>query len=147
MIGLMTLQGLKAAEITQIKIKDIDLQKGEIQIKSSIKSNSRTLKLQANQILLLHEFIQEKNADCGQKTADYLIQITAEDITKFCKRNLKITPTKIRQSVIKNLIKKGNDIRIVQHFAGHKDADTTEKYKEKNLHTLQENIGKYHTFR
>jgi site-specific recombinase XerC len=37
----------------------------------------------------------------------------------------KIQPIKIRQSVIANLLKKENDTRVVQVFAGHHRVSTT----------------------
>jgi len=110
------------------------------------------LKLQSNQILLLHQYINENTANYELKTANYLIQMKADDITKFIQRHFRdaienktINAKKIRQSVIRNLLLKGNDIRMVQYFAGHKDADSTEKYKETGIQTLQESINKYHT--
>ncbi len=147
-ISLLIYQALRIEEITKIELNDIDLNKGEILIKSTVKSNQRTLKLQSNQILLFNEYIKENEnkQDC------FLIKMKADDITKFIKRHFRnaikdknINAKKIRQSVIKNLLEKGNDIRMVQYFAGHKEADSTEKYKQTQVNTLQENINKYHT--
>ena len=153
-ISLLIYQALRVEEITKIQLSDIDLNKGELSIKSTIKSNARTLKLQSNQILLLHQYINENTVNSELKTVNYLIKMQSDDITKFIQRhfknaieNKKINALKIRQSVIRNLLDKGNDIRMVQYFAGHKDADSTEKYKQTQVNTLQENINKYHTIK
>jgi integrase/recombinase XerD len=55
-----------------------------------------------------------------------------------------MTTKTIRQSVITNLLSKGNDLRMVQEFAGHKHPDTTEKYKQTGLKALQNAIEKHH---
>lgn len=77
-----------------------------------------------------------------------------EDITKHVKRSFKnkfkgrkVNVTTIRQSVITNLLKAGNDLRIVQVFAGHKYPSTTEKYKQTNVEALKTAIQSYHPIR
>lgn len=56
----------------------------------------------------------------------------------------KLTPTSIRQSVITNLLSQGNNLRMVQEFAGHKHPDTTEKYRQTGLKALQDAVEKHH---
>ena len=51
---------------------------------------------------------------------------------------------KIRQSVIAHLLKENNDLRIVQEFAGHRRAGSTEAYKRTGLEELKSNIEKLH---
>ncbi|MCC6691587.1 MAG: hypothetical protein IT235_08655 [Bacteroidia bacterium] len=41
-------------------------------------------------------------------------------------------------------LKKGNDIRMVQHFAGHKNPSSTERYKIKDIEELKAGVNKYH---
>ena len=59
----------------------------------------------------------------------------------------KVNCQTIRQSVITNLLKAGNDLRIVQVFAGHKYPDTTEKYKQTDTEALKTAIQNYHPIR
>lgn len=56
----------------------------------------------------------------------------------------KLIPLKIRQSVIAHLLKENNDIRIVQEFAGHRRAASTEAYKQTGLEELKSAIEKLH---
>ncbi|MEN8119752.1 MAG: tyrosine-type recombinase/integrase [Bacteroidota bacterium] len=56
----------------------------------------------------------------------------------------KLNPKTVRQSVITNLLKQGNDLRIVQAFAGHKYPSTTEKYRQTGIEELKAGIEKYH---
>jgi site-specific recombinase XerD len=56
----------------------------------------------------------------------------------------KMSPQKIRQSVIAQLLKQNNDIRMVQAFAGHKRIGTTESYKQSGLEALKASIEQLH---
>ncbi len=56
----------------------------------------------------------------------------------------KLIPLKIRQSVIAHLLKENNDVRIVQEFAGHRRAASTEAYKQTGLEELKSAIERLH---
>jgi len=155
-IGLLIYQGITTGELTRIELKDINLDTGEIYIKSSAKLGSRTLKLKPKQILPLHQYIHEirpkllrskteklvinklGNAETGEQIS-YLVS-TFKHL--FPERNL--NPKTIRQSVITNLLKAGNDLRVVQVFAGHKHPSATENYKQANVEQLKKLVEKHH---
>jgi integrase/recombinase XerD len=156
-MSLLVHQGLRIGEIENIKINDIDLEKACIQIHKTGITNARNLPLQASQILLLHEFISKdrnklktwRNDENALLLGKLGTPITKEDvdylISTYQKQSKKrLTSTTIRQSVIANLLIKNNDLRIVQHFAGHKSPDTTEKYRQTGLNALQTAIEKMH---
>ena len=165
-ISLLIYQGLTVQEITALKVKDIDLDQGTIYIKgsktkSSKSPKSRTLPLQANQILLIHNYLKEDREKLLQYNVtehqDYLIlgqygeAIHPHSISRIINENRaeseKIQPLKIRQSVIANLLKKENDTRVVQVFAGHRRASTTIQYKQTDLEILQKAVEEYHPIR
>ena len=156
-MSLLVNQGLRLGEIENIKLTDIDLEKATIQINKTGITNARNLPLKAEQILLLYEFInQDRNklktfrndenalllgklgTPIRKEDVDYLISTYQKQSKK------KLTTTTIRQSVIANLFIKNNDLRIVQHFAGHKSPDTTEKYRQTGLNALKTAIDKLH---
>jgi integrase/recombinase XerD len=56
----------------------------------------------------------------------------------------KLLPLKIRQSVLAHLLKQNHDVRIVQVFAGHRKAASTEEYKQTGLEELKQAVIKYH---
>jgi integrase/recombinase XerD len=156
--SLLVYQALVPIEIEALQITDINLMEGSIYIKATYKTNSRTLQLKPNQILLFHHYITEirpKLLQCNQSNA-LLIGIrgeamTAEDITKHVKRsfkalypNRKVNAQTIRQSVITNLLKQGHDVSVVQRFAGHKYPSATERYKQNEIETLKAAVNKYH---
>jgi site-specific recombinase XerD len=156
-MSLLVNQGLRLGEIGNIKVSDIDLEKATIQIHKTGITNARNLPLKAEQILLLYQYIdQDRNklktfrndqnalllgklgTPIRKEDVDYLISTYQKQFKK------KLTTTTIRQSVITNLLAKNNDLRVVQHFAGHKSPDTTEKYKETGLNALKTAIDKLH---
>ena len=158
-MSLLIYQGIKTGELIKIKIQDIDLEKAQIKITGTALTNNRTLPLKAQQILLLHEYINQhrKELITFRTKEDYLLlsklgtPTTSEDISYLLSTynrkdfgRKRLTTVTIRQSVIANLLARNNDLRLVQEFAGHKHLDTTEKYKEIGLHALKTAIEKHH---
>lgn len=159
-MSLLVNQGLRIGEIENLKLTDVDLEKADLQIQATGITNARNLPLKAEQILLLYQYInQDRNklktfrndqnalllgklgTPIRKEDVDYLITTYQNQFKK------KLTATTIRQSVIANLLTKNNDLRIVQHFAGHKSPDTTEKYRQTGLNALKTAIEKLHPVR
>lgn len=157
-VSLLVYQALTVAEICSLNIEDINLEKAEIYIKSKHKKKTRTLQLKARQILLFHNylkedypnltrFIQHKNPTklITGKLQEYTRpNILNRMINERRKPEERLQPIKIRQSVIANLLRKENDTRIVQVFAGHKRASTTIQYKQSELEILKNAINNFH---
>lgn len=59
MVGLLVYQGLDSGEMARIEITHIHLKEGSIFIPSGRRSNGRTLKLKADQILPFKTYLQE----------------------------------------------------------------------------------------
>jgi site-specific recombinase XerD len=138
--SLLIYQGLTVGEICNLQIEDINLEKAEIYIKSTETKKGRTLPLNAKQILLflnylkedkpkLTKYLQSENPIKTLITGKFEEKVRPNVINKMINEHLpkneQLKPIKIRQSVIANLLKKENDTRIVQVFAGHKRASTT----------------------
>jgi integrase/recombinase XerD len=160
--SLLIYQGLTVGEIVALEIDDINLEQAEIYIKSSEKSKSRILPLQAKQILLFLNYLKEdkpkliqylqsetpiKTLITGKFEEKVRPNVINKMINEYLPKNEQLQPIKIRQSVIANLLKKENDTRIVQVFAGHKRASTTILYKQTELEILQNAINLYHPIR
>lgn len=158
LMSLLIYQGLQPRELANISIQDINLQQATIYIKATTNTNSRELPLKASQILLFQKYETEirKKLLKENETEKYLVGIrgndfTEIDITSHIKHNYKglftgrkVNAMTIRQSVITNLLKQHNDLRIVQSFAGHKYPSTTERYKQNDIEALQQQINLHH---
>jgi len=168
-ISLLVYQALTVLEISQIRVEDVKLEAGTIYIRENVKNRGRTLDLKPQQILLMHSYLKEdpRKPDGNgagwkwywrkrppRKRFDYFIlsengvQIWKSGINRMINRGRekgdRITPMKIRQSVIANLLKAGHDLRVVQAFAGHRRTASTEAYKQTGLEELKAAIEKLH---
>jgi len=158
LMSLLIYQALLPQEIEQIRVQDVDLEKGTIRIHSGSKTNSRTLPLKMQQVMLFYNYIyKERTQLLGNQKSEILLighrgkAVKAEDIPKHIKRHYtnrfegrRITAQSIRQSVIANLLKNGKELRAVQAFAGHRYPSATEKYRQNNVELLRTAINNYH---
>ena len=161
-LGLLIYQALTTHEILHLKANDIDLNEGTIEIKETNlpgrrTNKSRTLALKPKQILVMHDYIKTHRKELWQrqkpsKRKDYFIlnenglQLWGSYLNRMLKEATddKYKPMKIRQSVIAHLLKENHDIRVVQEFAGHRKAGSTEAYQRTGLEELKTNIEKLH---
>jgi len=160
-ISLLIYQALSVLEISQLDIENIDLEKGTIYIKANVKNKSRTLSLKADQIMLIHKYLTETRLLLENKSKSHCIEdknalILSQAGTRIQHHSIskqinygreeheKMQPLKIRQSVIAHLLKQNHDLRIVQVFAGHRRAASTEEYKQSGLEELKTSIQRHH---
>ena len=157
-MSLLVNQALLVGDIEKLRIEDLDLKEAKIKVQKTGITNERILELKAEQILLFYQYLQQERAQLErQKTSFFLLNklgsvITKDDINYLVSTyqkdfTKKITSVRIRQSVIKLKLDQGENLRKVQYFAGHKHADTTEKYKETGIDALQTAINQYHPIR
>lgn len=161
-ISLLIYQALTTHEISAIGLEDLNLEKASIFIKGSYSNRNRMLSLKANQVMLFYQYLnndrprllsKNKQPKAGEQnlvilsyTGKKLLPSNITDILnpRRQKPKVKILPIKIRQSVIMHLLKQGHDLRVVQVFAGHRRAASTEAYKQTGLDELKTAIQKHH---
>jgi integrase/recombinase XerD len=155
-LSLLIHQALLTREICGLKVADIDLEKGQIYVRETVKTNARTLPLKAEQVMLIYRYLSEYRARfIKQETESLIISGRGQAelgegvhylVTTMRKviPHKKLTPMTIRQSVIANKLKAGQDLRIVQVFAGHRQPSSTEAYRTNNLEELRTAVAKYH---
>lgn len=160
-ISLLVYQALTVLEVSQLRVEDVKLEAGTVYIRENVKNRGRMLDLKPRQILLMHTYLKEDwkrywRKRPSRKRFDYFIlsengvQIWKSGINRMINRGRekggRITPMKIRQSVIANLLKEGHDLRVVQVFAGHRRTASTEAYKQTGLEELKAAIEKLHPY-
>jgi site-specific recombinase XerD len=160
-MSLLVNQALLVGEIERLRIENLDLKNAKIKVQKTGITNERILELKAEQILLFYEYLKEEREQLETfrtENENYFLlgklgtKITSDDINYLVstyKKNFtkKLTSVTIRQSVIKLKLDQGENLRKVQYFAGHKSADTTEKYKETGINALQNAINQFHPIR
>ncbi len=143
-LGLLVYQGLTSGETAKLETNHINLAEGKIYVPSTRKSNARTLKLQANQILPIKTYIEESKPKPylfpSKKQSDMICNIVSQ-----VKNNHPeiIDSRQIRTSVIMNWLKT-NNIRQVQYMAGHKSIRSTEQYRQQDLSDLTKQLELFH---
>lgn len=147
LLGLLVYQGLTSGETAKLETNHINLAEGKIYIPSTRKSNARTMKLQANQILPIKSYIEEFKPNPylfpTKKHSDMICKIVEQ-----AKKNHPeiIDSRQIRTSVIMNWLKT-NNIRQVQYMAGHKSIRSTEQYRTHDLTDLTKQLELFHPLR
>ena len=147
LLGLLIYQGLTSGETAKLETNHINLAEGKIYIPSTRKSNARTLKLQATQILPIKSYIEEFKPNPylfpTKKYSDMVCKIVEQ-----AKKNHPeiIDSRQIRTSVIMNWLKT-NNIRQVQYMAGHKSIRSTEQYRSHDLTDLTKQLELFHPLR
>ena len=147
LLGLLIYQGLTSGETAKLETNHINLAEGKIYIPSTRKSNARTLKLQATQILPIKSYIEEFKPNPylfpTKKYSDMVCKIVEQ-----AKKNHPeiIDSRQIRTSVIMNWLKT-NNIRQTQYMAGHKSIRSTEQYRSQDLSDLTRQLELFHPLR
>lgn len=152
-ISLLIYQGLTLAEITQLRLIDINLDDGSIKIKGSVTVNRRILNLKPSQIDLLDKYLRLSRPKLQRSETKFLLlnklgnPIKADDVQylvetfRYLFPDRKLNVQTIRQSVIANWLNTYQiPVEDVQLLAGHKRPSATLKYQlpnmEQAIHTL-----------
>ncbi|HET6243913.1 MAG: site-specific integrase [Bacteroidetes bacterium] len=145
-LSLMIWQAIHSGELNKIEISHVKLNEGVIYIPSTRRSNSREIKLESKQIILLHQYISENNFineklfDCHPaNTMMYLVN-ELKGINQVVKN-----AGHIRASIILHWIKMYSK-RQVQYMVGHKHISSTEHYEIQELTGLTDLLTKHHPF-
>jgi integrase/recombinase XerD len=170
-LGLFIYQAITTDELKKLEASHIKTREGKIYVPRSTRSNSRILKLEAGQILELHEYLKTirpkilsqlkaerpgRKPDHVKETKDlhqlFMSMNGSENIKNSLvfliralrKMNPKVKSAKqIRYSVITEWLKE-KDIRTVQYMAGHKFVSSTERYRNYNLQDLEQALEHHH---
>lgn len=156
-LGFIVYQCLDTKDIFRIELKDLDLGKGKIYIPEGQKRKaSRTLKLEAHQIVPLYEYIEKyRDKEATEKllspqcTCLGRLQGQLKDLFKQVKKQSAeiniplIRFNQIRQSRITIWIRQ-HGLRKTQYLGGYKRVDNVERYRQQDVEDLRESIKKYH---
>lgn len=156
-VSLLVYQGLNTNDLQNLTVKDVKLREGKIFVKGSRRSNERTLKLEAHQILDFMEYALQARqiilAETKKETDLFFVtqgsslklqNVMQKLMKELHKQNKHVESAKqIRASVITGWLKVYN-LREVQYFAGHRYVSSTEAYLINDLEDLKEDINKYH---
>ena len=165
-LNILINQGTTTKEIDTIELGDLNLMNATLKIRGGRKSNERNLQLEATQIGVLMNYLQNirpKLAEYHTQESEKLFLTLPEysrqqtesmnlmHVFKPLVKQLKsIEPNflsfkQLRASVITNWLK-NQSLRKVQYLAGHRYISSTEKYLVNDLEELTNDIEKLHPF-
>jgi len=151
-LGLFIFQAVRTEELCLMKPAHVHLDKGEVFIPGTPRSNARRLALVAPQYPALQRYLyglddgknklfySDRGSEKLQGTVYYLLEeLKARYVEVKHARQL-------RASRITEWLKHYN-LREVQHKAGHRFVSSTERYQSHRLEDLQAQLKKYHPLR
>lgn len=152
LLGLVIYQGVDLTTVQLLREEDINLEKGEIYLPSTRRSNSRRISLKGCQMLPIHRYIEVHKGREIIKADESLLfrgrvgNVYHDLLKELRKGNRKVESIRqLRRSVITNWLGRYN-LREVQYYCGHRYISSTEKYKRVDMEQLKSDMKKYHLF-
>ena len=151
MIELAYSSGLRVSELVNLKLKDLHLDNGFIQIFGK-GSKERIVPVGEVAIDLLNKYISIGRIKYQNvKSKDYVFltrrgtAMTRQNFFDIIRQKAKlagitkeISPHKLRHSFATHLLERGIDLRMIQELLGHESISTTEIYTHINNQRLKE---------
>jgi site-specific recombinase XerD len=156
---LLYATGIRCAELTRIRIADINFDEKTILITGKGRKQRYVLfgekaKIKILQYIKAERFLQDRGNDIlflnpqGESLTNRTIQMIFTMFSKFLTVKKQLTPHKVRHSFATHLLNAGLDLRALQELLGHQSLSSTEKYTHvttKDLQNMYNTIHPIHT--
>lgn len=155
MLEVLYAAGLRVSELITLKLKDIELEKGNVQCFGK-GSKSRLVPLGRSAISYLERYLKVRENSLEDTRSDFLFveldgkHVTRQRFWKLIKEYGQkagieyITPHMLRHSFATALLSNGADLRSVQMLLGHNSVATTQKYTHVSDEHLDKAYKKFH---
>lgn len=138
LIDFLFSTGCRLAELTEMKISDIDFDQREVYIRHGKGDKPRTTYLNARSIVSLKAYLASRTDDCpflfitGRKPYHQMGKKSVENeintITELAGLSRTVSPHVFRHTAATTALKHGMNIEEIQRFLGHSKIDTTMIY-------------------
>jgi site-specific recombinase XerD len=155
-LGLIVYQSLDTRDINRLKLEDLNLQTGKLNVPSgSRRKEGRSMLLEAHQILQLHHYIENHRDSSTEKLFSpqcsclERLQGQLKDLFKQVNEQGKeigldiVRFNQIRQSRITLWIKQYG-LRKTQYLVGFKHVQTVERYRQQDSEDLKQYVFEFH---
>lgn len=156
LIELMYSTGLRVSEVSNLLIKNIDLNDKSIRVMGK-GSKERIVYFGDVSLNLLNKYLNIRNEFIKHNDIEYLflnnngeylsrqsIEYIVNKVMKKSLINHKISPHTLRHTYATHLLDNGADLRSVQELLGHENLNTTEVYTHVSKEYLRNEYLKYH---
>lgn len=139
--------GLRVSEVANLKIRDLDFNRGIIYIRQGKGGNDRVTLLPEKISQELSEYIEKRPPDSplfvsqrGGKFSTRTLQKIFQNA--LIKSNIAKSATfhSLRHSFATHLLDSGTNIRFIQELLGHKNIRTTQLYTHVSTNSIRENV-------
>lgn len=127
--------GLRKAELLNLRLIDVDMERGVIRIRNSKGAKDRDVALPGALAQLLMAYMKRYKPVSYLFNGQGSLQYSASSVDKLLKRGLKkakiykrITTHSLRHSYATHLVERNINLRYIQDALGHKNSKTTEIY-------------------
>lgn len=134
-VAVMYSTGMRVNEACFLKIKDIDINNGCINIRKGKGGKDRKAILDESIVNILKKYVIEYKPTqflfMGAKGLEYSTRSVQQIVKKAALKagiNKNISTHSLRHSCFTEMVKSGVDIRFIQRLAGHKNINTTAQY-------------------
>ena len=156
MLELLYATGMRASELTNLKLNNIDLDSCIVRIMGK-GSKERIVPINDTTIKYLNIYINNYRKEIlNKKDSEYLFisnalkPITRQGLFKIIKKECiragikkNVYPHVLRHSFATHLLNHGANIRIIQELLGHEDITTTEIYTHLSNETIKKDYEEY----
>lgn len=142
-LALIYSSGLRIGELLNLKVKDIDVERKEVFIRSGKGRKDRVVILAESILPLLYNYLQTYRPQHFLIEGLEMSSYSSSSVRKFLKKSVKlakiskrITPHTLRHSFATHLLENGVSLRHIQELLGHQKPETTMIYTHVSMKHL-----------
>jgi len=157
-VSLMIFSGLRVGEVEELKVSDLELEKGELTVRAEVakRSKERRVPIDLRTVCEISARVRELKLE----TDDYLYPrkkgLESRTVSRTLQRRISamgeasqvrgnVHPHRLRHTAITQMLERGMPIEVVKEIAGHEDLETTMIYThistKHRVKTFQEAFG------
>ncbi|MCX5781367.1 MAG: site-specific tyrosine recombinase XerD [Elusimicrobia bacterium] len=154
MVELLYATGLRVSELVNLKIENVDMERGYLKVKGK-GNKERIVPIAQKSILSIKRYLETRNNEFADNSDLFLSRLGKKisriefwrQLKNYAAKagiSKKITPHLLRHSFATHLLLGGADLRFVQEMLGHSSITTTQIYTHVDREHLKELHKKYH---
>lgn len=136
MISLLAYSGVRASELCNLKVKDLDLDNGVVQVINGKGGKDGVSYIARECCKMVSEYMKDYKTNCllfrtlqrFNPYSTWALRKLVKKVSRLARINKRVYPHLFRHSLATNLIKKGANILTVQQQLRHENLETTQIY-------------------
>lgn len=153
MVRIMLNLGLRAGEVLNLKVKDIDWISGKLMVRQGKGNKDRALKLNPEDLDLLRRWIEERPVESdylfpttkGGRITDRYLRQMVKHLAHQAGIGKDIHPHTLRHTFATDFYRETRNLRMTQKVLGHENISTTEIYTHISDPELEEALSTFRT--